>query len=433
MRDNRRLPWLDRSRHGDEADPHHLGLGLASGWSGRPRSASPLVAGLVAVVMLASGCGRATDDTRAARTGNDLILQAAVDRTLTVGMLRVERSRVGVGESDGGTMVSEFQPPDRARSVTSGDHSREIVLTGTAVYLSVPGREGFYSTSASPDVRTLALSNVLLPLQVLNGARDVTEVDGWLRVEGVSGTAEAELSNGYVTSVRLRWEKGLGRLDADYDLTGFVDDAERPLIEGPPTDRVVQVTPNEPGCVAVSEKDLGLPLCFNPVPHQPLPARLPAPDGSTESTLQLRPIRSVVPLLSEASDLCAETGANPGPAASVRVPGKSKCYDLGPAGLQVTQAGRVEAMSRQGDPADLSTYFTEDPGVDLHLTFTAEDAIRIGGLAAEHPGGLAVVMFGRVLTVEELDATEGRFVLRALAPGLASRITTALSDRPTGL
>jgi hypothetical protein len=330
-------------------------------------------------------------------------------------------------------MVSEYQAPDRGRSITSGDRSTEIRVVGSILYLSSPAGDGFFTERTPPEAGNLAVANVLLPLQALVGAQNVAETSsGLFRVKGVRGTAEVQVSEGYVTHVRLRWERTANRFDADYELSDF--DADLPPIAAPPADRVVPAGGSQPPCGPEGDQRPLEPLCSTTVrSNVRTVVDLPAPAGPTVSALQIRPVLSVAPRLSDAAPRCDQDATNPEPASVVRVSGKADCYELGPAESQILHAASVEARSRPDSRGDLSSYFTEDANVDLYVSVAEDDAKRIAVVAEREPGEVAVVMFGRVLAVEGVDSAKGTFVLPDLTSRFASQVEAALTGSPVGI
>ena len=396
----------------------------------RTSAATRWVLGSLAVAVLATGCGMSRGVPQAdgsPASGPKVVLRAAVERTLDSRTLRIVRTRAGVSEPAGGTMISEYQAPDRGRSVRTGDRPAEILVVGNALYLSAPDRDGFFSGRAPSETTNLASANLLLPLEVLRDAKNVTEAGGIFRAEGVRGTAEAEIEEGYVTRVRLRWERDANRFDADYELSRF--DAELRPIEAPTADRLLPADGAQPACDP--EREQPSVLCSTTAAAPSPAVDLPAPSGPTESTLQVRPVIKVTPLLAGDGAGCSQDGTNPLPAATVRVPGRADCYELGAAEAEIVRAASIVATSRPGDDVELSSYFTEDVKVDLRVSFTPEDAPRITAAATAtataRPLGSVVVMFGRVLTAAELDADSGAFVFAGMTTQLASRIEAALT------
>lgn len=390
-----------------------------------------VVLGMLAVALLASGCGRPGADPAGGPQagGPEAALRVAVDRTLGVRTLRVVRSQEGVGESEGGTMVSEYQAPDRGRSVTSGERPTEIRVLGSTLYLSSPAGDGFFIERPQPDAGNLAVENVLLPLRALLGARNVTEVGGLFRVTGVRGTAEAQVSEGYVTSVRLRWERTAHRFDADYELSDF--DADLPPIAAPPDGRIVPAAGSQPRCGPEGDQRVVQSSCTSPAPTQVRTGiELAAPVGPTESAIQIRPVISVAPLLADSAPRCNQHTTNPDPASVVRVKGKADCYELGPTESQIRRAARVEAMSRPDSGGDLSSYFTEDSNLDVRVSVVEDDAKLIAIVVDREPRAVAIVMFGRVLVVEGADSARGTFVLPDLTSRFASQVVAALTGSP---
>lgn len=339
-------------------------------------------------------------------------LRRRVERTLEAESFRlVVTGNTPDDESASEAVETDYVAPDRARSVGGGEQG-ETLHIDQQLFRPEPDTDRRWTVATVPGGRS-AVENVFAPLRLLENPETVEDAGDELvvKLKGGGASARVRVEGGYVRRVQLNFGSGDEAGEATYEFSRFGD--EFPPITAPPSDRVTEMSVPPPCDSVRSSPSDTLTIC-TPTGEQtgPREADLPAPTGSTESTLQFRLVRSGT------ARGCSARDANPAPTESAMLLGNgSACYDLEPAGLEVESANATAVEGQVGT-------------VDVDVSLDSTDARSFDRFAEDAFGQqVAMVMFGQVLSAPEITSPggfEGHVVISGLTPELASRVVAAL-------